>query len=281
MRIYPQRSLTKTQNMYLAVSLIMVALIGFLDHMTGFELSFSIFYVIPVAIAAWNLGYFYSTVISLIAGTVWIIVDISSGHRYSFYLIPFWNGFVRLLFFLIISYLLTGMKENVNTLKRLSDTDSLTGIDNGRGFEKRFIKALVEAERKKQYLSIAYLDLDNFKFVNDKFGHSTGDKLLYQVANCIKGCLREADIVARMGGDEFIALLTSTDYETSDAVIKRIRDQVSLMMKENGWPVTFSAGMITFKAEDIKADDVIHSADELMYEVKNSTKNGFLHKLMK
>lgn len=258
----------------------MVGIIGILDHITGYEFSFSVFYVIPVSLAVWSLGLRVGTLFSLLSAVVWVTADKMSGNVYSHGIIPFWNGFVHLLFLLIISYLLNIVRNNYTTMKHLSDTDSLTGVMNGRGFEKAMRDIFPTASRLNHILSIAFIDLDNFKSVNDRFGHSTGDKLLTDLAELMKRSIRQSDIVARMGGDEFVILLMDTDYDTSDRIMTRIKNETELLMKENGWPVTFSAGMITFKSDLSTSDNLIKLADEIMYEVKNSSKNGFIHKLI-
>jgi len=259
----------------------MIAGIAVLDHLSGFELSFSIFYVIPVAIAAWNINLPSGVLFSIFSGAIWSIVDYTSGHNYSNGFIPIWNGFVRLLFFLIISYLLTEMKRGIIILKTLSDTDSLTGILNGRGFEKYTKIMIAQPQKKESVFSLAYLDIDNFKNINDKLGHSSGDLLLTTLAKSIRDCVRDTDIVARIGGDEFVVLLCSRNYEESDLIMNRMKEHVDIVMKKNNWPVSLSIGIVSFLSNTSELDSLLYKADELMYKVKNTTKNGIVHQYIK
>jgi len=259
----------------------MLGATGILDHLTGFELSFSIFYVIPVAIAAWNINLTFGVLFSILGGAVWVIVDYTSGHNYSNRLIPIWNGVVRLLFFLIITFLLSEMKKSIVILKRLSDTDSLTGLLNGRGFEKCTKRLMLQPKKKESVFSLAYLDIDNFKSINDKLGHSTGDLLLTTLAKAIKDCVRDTDIAARMGGDEFVILLASRNYDESVQIMNRMKEYADEIMNKNNWPVSLSIGVVSFLSPDSKIDSLLFKADELMYKVKNTTKNGIVHQYIK
>lgn len=135
----------------------------------------------------------------------------------------------------------------------------------------------MEIERSQRYghpITLVYIDLDNFKMVNDQWGHRTGDQVLMVTVECIIKELRKTDIVARLGGDEFAILLPETDAEASRIVTSKLQRSLLDEMLQNQWPVTFSIGVVTFMDIPDSDDKVIQIADELMYTVKNDGKNG-------
>jgi diguanylate cyclase (GGDEF)-like protein len=121
---------------------------------------------------------------------------------------------------------------------------------------------------------MVYLDVDNFKMVNDLFGHPIGDEVLRSIASELKSQLRKTDIIARLGGDEFALLLPSTREPEAQVVVSKVQVHLIQVMREKNWPVTFSMGAVTCVAPPNSAEQLISMADELMYKVKNSTKNG-------
>lgn len=124
---------------------------------------------------------------------------------------------------------------------------------------------------------MAYIDVDNFKFVNDNFGHGTGDKALCLIVSSIKNNSRTVDYLSRVGGDEFILLLPETDQASSKIVIEKVRNCLLDEMDRMGWPVTFSIGAITCDSIPFTINHLINSADNLMWEVKRNTKNGIAY----
>lgn len=257
--------------------LVLIVLLGAIDYITGEELSFSIFYLIPILTIAWKTGRTAGIFMSLAGTVTWFISDYSGSH-YSHLLIPYWNAFVRLGFFVTASYILSRLKVELDKEKELARIDLLTGVKNSRSF---FELAQAEIERSRRHghvFSVAYLDLDNFKAINDTNGHSVGDGLLQEVAEVMKGSLRRIDLTARLGGDEFVALLPETDETTASLAIERMRQNLIESMEANTWPVTFSIGVVTFATLPQSVNDMIKEADSLMYLAKEKGKNKTLHK---
>jgi diguanylate cyclase (GGDEF)-like protein len=117
------------------------------------------------------------------------------------------------------------------------------------------------------------MDIDDFKMVNDHFGHSTGDILLRSVVETISSNIRVSDIVARLGGDEFAILMPETGHESAQAVISRVQRNLLDIVQRNGWPVTFSIGVVTCISPPDSIEEVLKKADDLMYLIKNKSKN--------
>jgi len=251
-----------------------IFLIGALDHFTGTEIGLSIFYLAPIGLMAWTSGSRWGDATSVVGAVTWLAADLTAGHEYSHPLIPVWNMIVRLLFFVVTARLLAGLRSALARQQELSRRDALTGVWNSRHFMER---AEVEAERCRRHgsmVTVAYLDVDGFKAINDAGGHSAGDTLLRDVAGCMSGHMRAVDVVARLGGDEFAILLPDTGLQEAAPVLERLRWMLDGLVREHGWPVTFSIGAVTFPSGVPSADEMVRQADDLMYSVKRSGKNG-------
>ena len=170
--------------------------------------------------------------------------------------------------------LLAVLKKALEREKVLSRTDRLTGATSVDFFYEVLQAEIYRFQRYQRPFTLAYIDLDNFKIVNDRFGHSVGDMVLRSVVSQARNVLRKTDIVARLGGDEFAILFPETDQKTAQALIPRIQQGLLAEMKKSNWQVTFSIGAITFLATPGTINDLIKMADDLMYTVKNDGKNA-------
>ena len=124
------------------------------------------------------------------------------------------------------------------------------------------------------------MDVDNFKTVNDEFGHDAGDELLRAVAETLRRNMRTSDTVARLGGDEFAVLLPETDYEAARTVIEKARGRLLAEATNRNLPISFSFGAVTCAVAPQNASEIIKAADRLMYEGKQSGKNALNHVLL-
>ena len=166
------------------------------------------------------------------------------------------------------------LRLSLNHEKQLARIDSLTGVANRRAFYELLQRERSRAQRHARVLTIAYIDLDNFKGVNDQFGHHAGDSVLISVATVMARNLRLADFIARLGGDEFAIVLADTSVEGARHVIDKIHSLLSQAMKENGLPITFSIGVVSFTDALGSVEEMIQKADELMYFVKSHGKSN-------
>lgn len=262
------------------LAFLLTILLGLLDYATGPEIGFSIFYLLPIALATWFTGILWGVVISFVASTVWFLADSLGGHTYSHPAIGYWAANMRLGYFLIVSYLMGTMKNLFSATKQLASTDYLTGITNSRSFYQLAAVELDIARRYNHPLTVAYIDLDNFKNINDLFGHSTGDNVLRLVAQAIKKGVRSVDLAGRLGGDEFGLLLPETNYESAQVLLHKLQKNLLESMEQNRWSVTFSIGALTYTTLPDNIDDIIIKADHLMYTVKNSGKNAIKYELV-
>ena len=192
---------------------------------------------------------------------------------YSSPAIAYWNATVRLGYFLSVAFLATLLREERDMHKLEARVDTLTGLPNRRAFLEAAEAESRRSRRRKYALTLAYIDLDNFKAVNDQQGHGAGDDLLRVVGESLKASARESDAVARLGGDEFAILLPETDIDGAKIFLDNLRARLLKSMQTNRWPVTFSIGSITF-SRSVSVQEMIRRADELMYEVKQGSKNA-------
>ncbi|NJN74969.1 MAG: GGDEF domain-containing protein [Synechococcaceae cyanobacterium RL_1_2] len=254
--------------------ILLIAIIGFCDYATGNEISFSIFYVMPIALVSWEVSFALGLTTALICGVVWLFIELALNADYSNALIPYWNGLVRLTFFCLVSTLMSKLKQSLAHEQQLARIDYLTGATNSRFFYELFQIEFYRCQRYQTPLTLVFMDLDNFKLVNDQFGHGAGDQALQIVVNYLKRNLRKIDIVARLGGDEFALVMPDTDQASVQSSLSRIRTGLLAEMKIHQWPISFSMGVLTYRNAPASIEELMRTADKLMYEVKNSGKNA-------
>ncbi len=256
----------------LATSACGVVLIGAIDYLTGYEVSMSLFYLAPVAIGAWYGGRAPGIATACLASVTWFIADMSGGDHYSHSAIPFWNALVRLGVFLVTALLLTALRASLLNQRHLARTDGLTGLFSRRAFEERLSHHLALARRHGLPLTLVYVDVDNFKAVNDTRGHAEGDRVLRLLAALLRGAVREADTAARLGGDEFTLLLPDTDGEGARALVSKLRTELQRALRSDTSVVTCSIGAVTIHDNKVTPEAAVDAADELMYAVKRNKK---------
>ena len=267
------RKQSKRSLVLLCLSL--VVLIGLCDYLVGPEIGFSLFYLVPICLSTWFAGMFAGVILSVASALVWFADRWLEGEETFQHLPSVWNAVVQLGFFLVIVYLQRALQQEQVRARR----DPLTGVGNRRFFFELAESELHRAKRYPHPLTVAYMDLDNFKAVNDHFGHEVGDTLLCMITKIINQNIRSTDTVARLGGDEFALLLPETDGASASRVIDKLHAHLSAVMQENGWPVTFSIGVVTFLMQPETVDDMIKLVDDIMYSAKDSGKNQVKYEL--
>jgi diguanylate cyclase (GGDEF)-like protein len=260
--------------------LLLAILIGVVRYLTGPEFALSLFYLFPIILATWYAGKWVGVLLSLVSAVSWLMADLAMRHAFSSSLIPFLNESFRLVVFLFITFILLKLKNAVNTQKELARTDPLTLVHNRRAFNDLADLEITKARRSKKPTSVLYVDIDNFKKINDHFGHRIGDSLLCSVAKTIKTNIRAIDIMARLGGDEFCILLAETGSGAVALVARKLKEKLMGMMQNYNWPVTFSIGVVTFENPPDSVDQLITAADAQMYFAKRQGKNRIHYKVV-
>lgn len=174
---------------------------------------------------------------------------------------------------------ITTLKEHEKQLEHIAHFDQLTGLPNRVLLADRLRQGMTQAQRRNQKLAVVFLDLDAFKAVNDTHGHAIGDQLLQTVANRMKLSLREGDTLARIGGDEFVAvLLDLDDTDASEPMLNRLLSAASQPVQINNLVLQVTASLgVTFypQIDDVDADQLLRQADQAMYLAKQEGKNRY------
>ena len=189
------------------------------------------------------------------------------------------------------------LQEEISERKKMEDQvrlmafhDLLTNLPNRRLLDDRLQQAMAASKRTGRFGAVMFLDLDNFKPLNDTYGHAVGDLLLREVSRRLKGCVRELDTVARFGGDEFVVILNDLSHQVdasitqAQAVAEKIRASLSepyqLRIHPNGQGenqlehhCTTSIGVALFAAHDASQDEILKRSDAAMYEAKQAGRN--------
>ena len=260
--------------LFTCIGLVLIVLIGALDYVTGYEMSLSLFYFLPLGLIAWKGGRWLGIFGAVFCTGVWFAANGAAGKTFSSVFVMCWNTSMRLLTLALFSILMSLLTESIVRLRASSRTDPLTGVANSRAFLELLKREIERARRYHRPLTLAYLDLDNFKNVNDTFGHAAGDKVLQTVVSTVAASVRVTDVLGRLGGDEFALLLPEADMPAARTVVEKILSGIARETAFRDWAVTLSVGSQTSLDSNIGADELIKKADDLMYEAKLSGKNS-------
>ena len=254
--------------------LVCIMIINWFDtEVVGTGMTFVLVYIVPISLASWFAGIGYGAIIGLICSFSWLDVYIT--HRYAVVLnsITIANIFIKFTIFMSYAVLIGSLKEVIKREKTIARIDNLTGLANSRAFLDALTKEIDRSKRHERVVSMIYMDLDDFKLVNDNHGHNAGDKALKETARVLNSVFRASDTAARMGGDEFAVLLPETDNESAMVSAGKLVREFQNMSGKNQWPITLSVGVATFTSPPKDSDAIIKLADDLMYSAKKSGKN--------
>ena len=263
--------------MLFLVCLVLTVFVGVIDDLSGPETTMTLFYVVPISLASWYGSRSMGFIVAVVAIATLMTAEAESGRHYSRLYSLVWNNLARFGLLTLISYLVASLRERFEAEKNLAETDPLTTAFNGRAFRERAVTEIHRLERYRRPFTVAYLDVDDFKKVNDIHGHAVGDELLKKVVSAIRPCVRELDVVARLGGDEFAILFVDTPLPGAAEAMDKIHACLLEVMQEMSIPVTFSVGMVTYEESPSDVRQMLRLADEAMYTVKRQGKNRVMH----
>ena len=256
----------------LAGYVVLMLLVYWANVFTPSTARLAILYVVPVLLVTWTDGVVWGIVfgvasIGLREMVAWdqMPPDTPLGWRIA-------NGAAYVAVVALAMAGLENLRRSQALLARLVIQDQLTNVLNARAFAERLTQELDRNRRYPRPLALMYMDLDNFKVINDTHGHQTGDAVLRLVADAMRSSVRQADVVGRLGGDEFAVLMPETDAQLADAAAKRL--VASLRNVFQGTPnVTASIGVVSCTATDASTDDLLRRADQAMYDAKKMGKD--------
>ena len=260
-----------------------MGLIAVGDYWTGDEILLYVLHLLPVTLLAWGGGLYAGLAGSVISSGVVLVTYVAAAQE--FRAIHVWQAIVSGFSSGAVAAAVAGLRRGHDRIlsmlaaeRRLAREDPLTALASARAFHERLA---LEVERMKRHaapLSLLYLDLDDFKRVNDQRGHLAGDQLLTRVGRVLVAHTRRIDLCARLGGDEFAVLMPETGPVDARHVADRIRDAMLTSFAEGGASVGMSAGLGTFEKPPIDAQAPIGMVDGLMYEAKHGGKNRIVAK---
>lgn len=256
--------------------LLLLALMASVDYVTGIEIRAFPLYFLPLVLAAWHFNRRVTLLYTFVATALWAFVMYRSGREYSSSMIWVINFFTQGSAFVLVSLLVSFLRRALAVERRIGRRDELTGLPNRRDFFDRAARLTERCRRQQRAVTLGFLDLDNFKHANDERGHEHGDVILRAVAKTLDSCLRKGDLAARMGGDEFVILLPGVSREQAGEVLERVRAALEAHPDLHSCAVTCSIGAVTYPRAPDNLDRMLAAADDLMYRVKDTHKNGVL-----
>lgn len=262
----------------ITLGLICTAVLGLFDHalgtITDTDFTLAFFYLLPISFVSWFAGRTAGVTIALVGAGTRIF-------NYPFMkaeMLPLvWKSGTVFAFFSVIAVLIAKVRELLKHEREMARTDHLTKAVNARAFIEILDNEALRQRRHNIPFSLAYIDIDDFKKINDEFGHKIGDSVLQSFVQTASDSLRKTDVVARLGGDEFALLLTNTDEESALAVMKKLLECLHMNCTLPHKRVTFSIGLLVCAGSSASAEELLTLADNLMYEAKKGGKNNIRH----
>jgi len=263
-----------------------VLLIGWFDYISGQEIGLSLFYLIPIGLVAWLASSWQAVACALLAGGCWLTADYLSLRHFSTTVL--WNAFTLFFIYIAAAYLVNHLRRDRDDLQILNNelehafkreaelarTDVLTGLPNSRAFLEVLGREVARARRELRGLCMLFLDLDDFKSINDHYGHAEGDEVLTKIGTLVRDVVRGGDVVARMGGDEFGVLLWHVPRAEAAHIAERLTARVAEFATQ--YPkarLGVSVGIAWFDDPPDNPDEILRAADREMYEEKTARKS--------
>ena len=268
-----RRSFYKNKFFTAVVAIFEISVIAYIDYFFGSNINLFVLYLIPCVLATWYIqiryGLFFVVFAVFISYLSDIILKTNTNILYTSI-----NAIARMSVFIVAVITVDKIKKLTNELERLTLTDPLTQIGNKRAAFARGDEEIQKMKRSKLPLSILFIDLDNFKSVNDTFGHEAGDEVIAKTGATLKNIIRTTDFTARIGGDEFVVMLYDTNIKGALVTAEKIRAELEEIFSNQGYGVTSSIGAATFIKPPHSFSAALDCADSLMYKAKNTSKNA-------
>jgi diguanylate cyclase (GGDEF)-like protein len=265
--------MTRTTRHLLGIggSALLTLLIYVANDLTPPQIRLALLYLVPVLVATWYEGMWWGIAFTLVAMALRLAVEVEQqvGMTVALSLVN-QLSFAAVAGIAMVTF--RHLRRTQEQLALLATHDPLTSLVNGRAFSARLTQELERNRRYPRPLALLYLDLDDFKVINDTHGHQTGDAVLRLVAEAMRSSVRQADVVGRLGGDEFAVLMPETDATLADAAAKRLAASLKTVFK--GTPtVTASIGVVSCSAAEANTDELLRKADQAMYDAKKAGKD--------
>ncbi len=258
----------------------MVAVVSAADWFSGADVAASLAYLLPIALMGWGGGRVSVSILAAVCALAWLGIDLCTHGSEIVTSLKVIDLIVLTTAFLSFGLVLAALRGRLDRERHLAHTDPLTGVHNRRAFWNAAARELERCRRHREPFSLAYLDLDGFKAVNDRHGHGVGDDLLREVAATLQQDLRQLDMLARLGGDEFALLLPGTDGPGAATVMQRLRERVLRAPWRQGHDIDCSIGCLTVVQAPSDVATIIERADQMMYAMKRAGRGRTLHEVV-
>jgi diguanylate cyclase (GGDEF)-like protein len=228
--------------------------------------------LLPVVIASWYGNLFTGLSVSFMAALAILV-----SYNHALITLPTTDAVYTALVYLsalsILSILIHNFSEVFKVEEAAAEHDHLTGLLNTRGLTSLLDEEIARTKRYRHPFTIAYIDIDNFKSINDSKGHCAGDAILCKLARIITTSFRESDYIGRIGGDEFVCLLPETKQPDAKVVFDKLQRNLSMAFCNEDTVITFSIGVVTFESAPPSTQTALALVDKVMYRVKKLNKN--------
>lgn len=256
--------------LFFAGILLATVVVGWVDGVVYPALAFTLFYIPPVVAAGWWLGRSGGIAVAVFGTAVWLYGAMLSVPELSF--VTGWNTVTRLVLLGALGDLTAVVRRERTRLLELARTDALTRLPNARGFLEHLGREVARCRRNGEPICVAFADLDNFKRLNDLYGHAAGDVVLRRIGGILQEALRAGDLPARIGGDEFAILFDEAEPGQAEKIGRRLVERIRTIgadYPDVGLGVSFG---IVWLAHPVDAEAVMGLADSAMYAAKSAGK---------
>ena len=256
-----------------AIGLALIAGIAAYRLTAGHSVPIVDFFLIPIAAIAWLARQpLYGYLAAVVTAALTVVIALAGQPP-----APLGGslaaGGMRLVFYIVVLAFLAAMRRAQLDQKAEARTDTLTGAANARAFREIATGEIDRSRRYGHQLSLLYLDIDDFKAVNDRLGHVEGDDVLLHVSHVLRAVVRSVDTVGRLGGDEFAVLMPETDIAAAHALAVRLRGELARTRAGDGGAVPCSIGLVTFVQPPGSLRELLDAGDDLMYRAKQNGKD--------
>ena len=251
-------------------------IILFLDVVSPDDYRFVLLYLFPAAIIALNAQSMKVVIAALVIATAFENYFLFRDEYFPLYFtkIEILNIAIRFLATLLIIWLARSLRRSQLRVNLLANTDSLTGLWNRRWARIVIEQSIAKLEESQEVFSVALIDVNDFKKVNDDRGHLVGDQVLTKVAQTLMSFTSTGSTFFRLGGDEFLVVSPKTDEVQMKQICSFIVKTVNQVMKDSGYPVTLSIGMATYSDKPKSVSEILHDVDLEMYRHKIELKKS-------
>ncbi len=246
--------------------------VGLLDFATGTEIHFLVFYLLPIAMASWYISRNTGIHVAFMCSLIWLVADSLDGRGYSSSWISGWNFLMRTGAFIIFSLSLSQLRGKFDALSELARRDFLTGLPNGRAFYELTAREMERAFGLEP-LTLAFIDLAGFKWINHRLGYATGDQMLCTIAHAIRQNVPRPDLVGRIGGTSFALLLPKVASDGASEILEQVHTALKDERRRYAQPITFFISAVACSKAPQSIAELMHQAETQMTRMKGGSKD--------